>query len=81
MAEKFLSTMLLMFISLCYFIYNACRDTAAEKEFDIVIQMTLEHVLVQRFKKKEIEKKKLLTKMKLFSENSYRLSVLNYFRK
>ena len=47
MAEKFLSTMLLMFISSCYFIYNERRDTAAEKEFDIVIQMTLEHVLVQ----------------------------------
>ena len=52
-----------MFISSCYFIYNARRDTAAEKEFDIVIQMTLERVLVQRFKKKEMrEKKSLLTK-------------------
>ena len=57
MAEKFLSTLLLMFISSCYFIYNAPRDTAAEKEFDIVIQMTLEHVIVQRFKKKEMDKK------------------------
>ena len=57
MAEKFLSTLLLMFISSCYFIYNAHRDTAAEKEFDVVIQMTLEHVLVQRFKKKETDKK------------------------
>ena len=57
MAEKFLSTLLLMFISSCYFIYNARRDTAAEKEFDIVIQLTLEHVLVQRFKKKEMKKK------------------------
>ena len=28
-----------------------------EKEFDIVIQMTLEHVLVQRFKKKEMDDK------------------------
>ena len=63
MAEKFLSTLLLMFISSCYFIYNARRDTAAEKEFDIVIQMTLEQVLDQRFKKKEKDKKKkLLTK-------------------
>ena len=53
MAEKFLSTLLLMFITSCYFIFNARRDTAAGKESDIVIQMTLEHVLVQRFKKKE----------------------------
>ena len=52
MAEKFLSTLLLMFIALCYFVCNARRDTATEKEFDIVIQMTLEHVLVQRSKKK-----------------------------
>ena len=57
MAEKFLSTLLLIFVSSCYFIYNARRDTAAEKEFDIVIQMTLKHVLVQRFKKKEMDKK------------------------
>ena len=46
-----------MFIASCYFIYNARRDTATEKEFDIVIQMTLEHVLVQRFKKKEMDEK------------------------
>ena len=57
MAKKFLSTLLLMFISLCYFIYNARRDAAAEKEFDLVIQMTLEHILVQRFKKKETDEK------------------------
>ena len=37
--------------------------TAAEKEFDIVTQITLERALAQIFKKKEIrEKKKLLTK-------------------
>ena len=42
-----------MFIASCYFTCNACR----EKEFDIVIQMTLEHVLVQRFKKKEMNEK------------------------
>ena len=53
MAETFLSTLILMFISSCYFIHNACRDT----ESDIVIQMTLEHVLVQRFKKKELDEK------------------------
>ena len=58
MAEKFQSTLLLMFIASCYFIYNARRDTATEKEFDIVIQMTLEHVLFQRFKKKEMGKRK-----------------------
>ena len=44
-----------MFIASCYFIYNARGDIATEKEFDIVIQMTLEHVLVQRFKKKEMD--------------------------
>ena len=47
-----------MFISSYYCIYNARRDTAAEKEFDIVIQMTLEHVVVQIFKKKEMGEKK-----------------------
>ena len=46
-----------MFIASCYFIYNARRDTGAEKEFDNIIQMTLEHVLVQRFKKKEMDEK------------------------
>ena len=35
---------------------RSLRDTAAEKEFDIVIQMTLEHVVVQRFEKKEMDK-------------------------
>ena len=58
MTEKFLSTLLLMFISSCYFIYNARRDTAAEKEVDVVTQMIFEHVLVQRVKKKEMDKKK-----------------------
>ena len=57
MAEKFLSTSLLMFIASCYFIYNPRKDRDAEKKFDIVIQMTLEHVLVQRSKKKEMDKK------------------------
>ena len=59
MTEKFLSTLLLMFISSCYFIYNARRDTAAEKEVDVVTQMIFEHVLVQRVKKKEMDKKKM----------------------
>ena len=48
MAETFLNTLLLMFISSHYFVHNAQRDT----ESDTVIQVTLEHVLVQRFKKK-----------------------------
>ena len=65
MAKKFLSTLLLMFIALCYFVCNAPRDTATEKEFDIVIQMTLEHVLVQRSKKKK-KKKKQWTKKTTF---------------
>ena len=56
-AEKFLSTLILVFIPSCYIIYNARRDTPAEKELDIVIQMVLEHLLVQRFKKKEMEEK------------------------
>ena len=43
-----------IFILLCLY---ARRDTAAEKEFDIVIQMTLEHIPVQRFKKKDMDKK------------------------
>ena len=62
MVGKFLSTLLLMFISSFYFIHNARRDRAAEKEFDIVIEMTLEHVLVQRFKKKEMSKKTTFNK-------------------
>ena len=45
-----------MFTSSCYFIYNARRDAATEKEFDVV--MTLEHVLVQRFKEKKMGEKK-----------------------
>ena len=53
MAETFLSVLLLMFISSRYFIHNARRDT----ESDIIIQITLEHVLVQRFKKKEMDEK------------------------
>ena len=62
MAEKFLSTLSLIFIASCYFIYNARKDTATKKEFNIVIhvihvQMTLEHVLDQIFKKKEMDEK------------------------
>ena len=55
MAETFLSTLLLMFISSRYFIHNARGDTG------IVIQMMLDHVLVQRFKKKEMNEKNNLT--------------------
>ena len=53
MAESFLSTLLLMFISSRYFIHDARRDT----ESNTVIQMTLEHAPVQRLKKKEMDKK------------------------
>ena len=45
-AENILSTSLRMFISSCYFTYDARMDVVAEKEFDTVIQMTLEHVLI-----------------------------------
>ena len=53
MAETFLSKLLLMFISSRYFIHNARKDT----ESDTVIQMTMEHVFVQIFKKKKWTKK------------------------
>ena len=53
MAETFLITLLLMFISSRYFVHNARRDI----ESDTVIEMTLKHVLVQRFKKKKCSKK------------------------
>ena len=42
-----------MFISSCCFTYNARRDT----ESDIVIQMIPQHVLAQRFNKKEMDEK------------------------
>ena len=51
-----------MSIASCYFIYNARRYTPTEKEFNIVIQMTPEHVLVQRFKKKEMNEKTIFNK-------------------
>ena len=48
MAEKFLSTLLLMFIlHVTLFIMHV----EIQKEFGLVMQMTLEDVLVQRFKK------------------------------
>ena len=56
MAKTFFSTLLLIFISSRYFIHNARKDI----ESDIVIQMTLEHVLVQRFKRKEMDGKKII---------------------
>ena len=56
MAETLLSTLLLMLIFSYYFILNTRRDTKS----DIVIWMTLEHVLVQRFKKKEMDEKTTL---------------------
>ena len=62
MAEECLSTLLLMFIASRYFIYNTRRDTATKKELDIVIQMTPEYVLVQRFEKKKWTKKTTFNK-------------------
>ena len=52
-----------MFISSCYFIYNAPRDAVAEKEFNIVIQMTLERVLVQIQEKRHEWKKVKLSRV------------------
>ena len=72
MAEKFLGTLLLMFISSCYFIYNN-----VEKEFDIVIQMTLEHILDQGFKKKEMDKK-YLTRLLTKTSRCYKVSKFLY---
>ena len=43
-----------------YFIYNAGRYTAGKKKFDIVVQMTLQRVLLQRFKKKKKWAKKVI---------------------
>ena len=43
-----------MFVSSRCFVHNPRRNT----ESDIIIQMVLEHVLVQRFKKKEMTEKK-----------------------
>ena len=60
-AVKFLNTFSLMFISSWYLVYNnTLRDIAAEKEFDIVIQMTLQYVPVQTFKKKAMDGKSSL---------------------
>ena len=40
-------------VYILHFIHNALRDT----ESDTIIQMTLRHVLVLRFKKKEMDEK------------------------
>ena len=53
MAGTCLTTLLLMFIPSRYFFHKARRDT----ESGIVIQMTLEHVLAQRFKKNKMDEK------------------------
>ena len=59
-AEKFQSTFLLiywyLYLPSCYFIYNASRDTVAEKEFGIVMPMTLEPVLVRDSRNKKWSK-------------------------
>ena len=44
-----------MIMSSCCFIWNAHRDTAAEKEFDTAIQMALGQVLVERSNKVEMD--------------------------
>ena len=46
-----------LYFPLCYFIWNARRDTVAEKEFDIIILMTLESILVHNSRKKKWAKK------------------------
>ena len=46
-----------MFISSCYLIYNALRDIAGDKEFNLAIQMTLEQAAVQGSKKVEMDEK------------------------
>ena len=45
-----------MFIFLCYFLQNARRDTAAEKESDMWDDTG--HILVQRSKKIKMDKKR-----------------------
>ena len=52
MVKKFL-----IVIDVSIFIQNTRRNTAAEKEIDIAVKMTLKHVLVQRRKKTEIDEK------------------------
>ena len=48
-AEKFLGTWFQMFLSLCYLTVFRMdvRDKAAEKQFDIAMQMTVEHVITE----------------------------------
>ena len=46
-----------MFVSSCYFIYNARKNTAAEKECDIDILMTLRRVQFRDSRKKKWAKK------------------------
>ena len=55
-AEKFLSTLLPVNFQVTLFRMHV-RAITAEKEFEIAIQMTLEHVLVQRSKQVEIDEK------------------------
>ena len=49
-----------------------------QKYFDIGMQKTLDHVLVQRSKEKEMDEKNGGV---FRTENSYELLALNYFRK
>ena len=57
-----LSYFILIYVSKCSFIWNTRSDTAGEKDFDATIQIALEHALVQRFKKIEIDRKTFFNK-------------------
>ena len=57
-AHCFLYTDNFIFLHVTLFMMHLKIATVAEKEFDIVIPMTLERLLVQRLKKKEISEKK-----------------------
>ena len=53
---------MLLYVSKCSFIWNTRSYTAGEKDFDATIQIALEHALVQRFKKIEIDRKTFFNK-------------------
>ena len=63
-AEKFLGTWFQMFLSSCYFTVFRMdvRDKAAEKQFNIAIQMTVEHVSTEVYENRNGQKKQLLRK-------------------
>ena len=65
--EKFLGTLLLMFISSCYFLYNHVGHTAANNEFDLAVQMTMEHVSSEIIEKEERNGQKKVTFNKTYN--------------